>query len=917
MCKRIIHGILVTFAFLLFLSPARAQSTSNEGTEFYAVFPTHVNAPDYVQNVLVRNNFAEYSIFITGSQPSSGVVSVNGSNIPFNLAQGNTVVEVKVPRSAAYINESEKNQVLSNRAIRVMVDPGKPKVVTYGHIFAGRRSAASLVLPKDALGQDYFTMNQEVGGAGGGGSNYIAIAAVDSDTRIFIQKNGKDLVSGGVLLRNAGDVYEYLSPDDLTGTRVFVDPKTSACKKFALFSGTTNSSITPPGIPCINPNSQSPSSDPLYQQNYPVESWGKTYGFIPFSSRSPSGTSVRTRGNYIRILAKEDNTPIQFNGLTVATLNAGEFYQTTSPSNTPTYISSTKAIAAAQYSLSQACAGGGVSDPDMVILNPIEYNIKNITVYSSNKEAISENYVNVLIKTSAASSFRVNGAVPKGTFTALPGTSGLSFLQLNLNQYPTQIFNLSASEGFNAIAYGFGDVESYAYSAGTNLASNQTATAETPDTKERIENACRREPFNVKVTLTSPVSSLSWQFEPNGQVEQQNITTSVPVVRNGTTYYDYYFPRTISYPISGKKTIKILAKYPSIGGCALNEQQIDLNLEVFDPPVAKFKTSTNFCAVSEIQFTDESIDNGNPITSWSWDFGDGKSSDKQNPAHTYAGPGTYIVKLKVKNTTSCDVIEYQQTIDVNTLPEASFTASKPGCNNTTITFTDKSKLTSGNIVKWSWDFGDGTRLDRIDNLPLEHKYAAGGNYEVSLTVTSNTGCENTIVQTTNVTTPVLEAGEDLILIRGGSVRFNIKATGTNLQYKWSPATGLDRDDVKNPLASPTENTLYSVTVTSDEGCVLTDNISVNIVDKPIFRNTFTPNGDGVNDVWEIDYLESYPDVSVDIFNRFGVKVYTTIGYKSPWDGTLNGDELPVGTYYYVIDPKQGIPIYTGWVTILR
>ena len=188
---------------------------------------------------------------------------------------------------------------------------------------------------------------------------------------------------------------------------------------------------------------------------------------------------------------------------------------------------------------------------------------------------------------------------------------------------------------------------------------------------------------------------------------------------------------------------------------------------------------------------------------------------------------------------------------------------------------------------------------------------------MSLTVTSNTGCANTIIQMANVTTPSLEAGQDLIMIRGGFVAFNINATGTNLQYKWSPAIGLDRDNVRNPVASPTEDTRYTVTVTSDEGCVLTDEILVKIVDKPIIRNTFTPNGDGVNDVWQIEYLDSYPEVRVDIFNRFGVRIYASIGYKTPWNGTLNGSELPVGTYYYVIDPKLGIPVYTGWVTILR
>lgn len=911
MCNRIFYGIAITLALFFYIPLARAQSTSNEGTEFYAVFPSHVNAPN--GSAL---NLAEYSVFITGKQPSTGTVSVNGTNIPFALPLGNTVVEIKVPRAAAYINQS--GQVLNNRAIKVSVDPGKPKVVVYGHIFAGRRSAASLILPKEALGQEYFTMNKEVGQVGGGGQNHIVVSAVDHDTRIFIQKNGKDLVSGGILLKNPGDVYQYVSTDDLTGTRAFVDPATSACKKFALFSGSTNSSITMPGMTCISPGSQDPSSDPLYQQNYPVESWGKTYGFIPFSMLSATGTPTRTNGNFVRVLAKENNTIVTYNGVVVATLAAGAFYETSIPRTVPSYITADRPIAVAQYALSQACAGGnGVSDADMVILNPIEFNIKNITIYSSPKENIQEQYINILIKTSATATFKINGVAPVRQFSPLPSAPTYSYLQLNLNSYKTNSFSLTADDGFNAIAYGFGDFESYAYSAGTNLASNQFASAESTDTKEEIKDACSKEAFNIKVTLTSPVSSLTWQFESNGPVEEQIITTSTPVLRNGTTYYDYYFPRPISYQTPGQKTIKVVAKYPSIGGCALNEQTIDLIFGVFDAPVSKFITSTNFCAVSEIQFTDQSMDNGNAITEWHWDFGDGNTSTEKNPLHSYASSGTYTAKLVVANSTSCNALAFQQMIVISSVPVAAFTLSKPGCNNTNITFSDNSTIQTGTIVKWSWDFGDGTRLDRTNNLPFDHKYAAGGNFEVSLTVTSNTGCEHTFIRTANVTTPSLELGQDIVMIRGGAVAFSINATGTNLKYKWSPSIGLDRDDVRNPVASPIEDTRYTLTVTSEEGCILTDDILIKLVDKPIIRNTFTPNGDAVNDVWEIEYLESYPEVRVDVFNRFGVRVYASIGYTTPWDGTMKGSNLPVGTYYYVIDPKLGIPVYTGWVTILR
>ncbi|OZA53897.1 MAG: hypothetical protein B7X75_08825, partial [Sphingobacteriales bacterium 39-40-5] len=372
--SRLSYLIYLIFTFwMLSGSKAIAQSTSNEGTDFWAVFPTHIPA-----NLNGFRPLARYSIFITGKQASSGTVTVGGSSQRFDLSAGNTVIEVPINRADAYIDELEAGSVLTNRAIRVQVDPGKPKVVVYGHIFAGARSAASLILPKEALGQQYYSMNYISGNTPDPGKNHIVLIASEPNTKIFIRLNGNDLIPGGVTLANPGDVYEYLSNVDLTGANVFVDPETSGCKQFAMFSGTTNSAIIAPSG-CFG----NISSDPLYQQNYPVDSWGKTYGFIPFSSISPRGSTVRSRGNYVRILAKENGTQVTYNGVQVANLNAGQYYQTPAPVNEPAYISANNAIAVAQYSLTQACAGGGFSDPDMVILNPIEYNIKNITVYSS------------------------------------------------------------------------------------------------------------------------------------------------------------------------------------------------------------------------------------------------------------------------------------------------------------------------------------------------------------------------------------------------------------------------------------------------------------------------------------------------------------------------------------------------------
>lgn len=891
---------------ILGIQQLKAQSTSNEGTDFWAVFPSHVPA-----NLSGVRPLANYSIFITGKQASSGIVTVGTFRTTFVLSQANSVIEVQIPRAQAYIDETEAGRVLSNRAIRVQVDVGKPKVVVYGHIFAGARSAASLILPKAALGQQYFSMNYITGNTLDGGQNHIVLVASEPDTKIFIKRNGVDIVPGGIMLKNIGDVYEYLSDIDLTGTSVAVDPQTSGCKQFAMFSGTTNSAIIPSG--CLG----RVSSDPLYQQNYPIESWGKSYGFIPFSTRTSSGALTRTNGNYVRILAKDDNTEVLYNGNLIVTLNAGQFYQTPLPVNQPAYITANKVIAVAQYSLTQSCAGGGLGDPDMVILNPIEYNIKNITVYSSNKENISENYVNILIKTASAASFRINGRVPNGTFTPLPAFPALSYLQLNLNQYATQIFNLSASDGFNAIAYGFGDVESYAYSAGTNLASSQSIKAINKITLEEIKNACTNQDLDFVLTLTAPASSLTWQLDVNDPPVIQNNPIATPVTRSGVVYYDYKFPRNGGYKFSGQKAIKVLAKYASAVGCILDEQEIDYIFDVFDPPEALFNNSVNFCVNNEIVFTDQSKDNGNAITSWLWDFGDGQTSTEQNPKHRYTNAGLFKVILKVQNSTSCNAIEFKKDLMILSVPKADFSMSLPGCNNSGITFTDLSTQFLGKIVKWNWDLGDGTIVEYTNGAPFLHQYTAGGSYTVSLRVTNEVGCDHTVNRQLNITTPFLNAGSDTIILRGGRVRFNVKATGTNLKYKWSPSIGLDRDDIQNPLASPTEDTRYSVTVTSDEGCILQDDILVKVLEKPLIPNTFTPNGDGVNDVWKIKYLDSYPNVSVNIFNRYGIRLYVSIGYMEPWNGMFNGQEVPVGTYYYVIDPKIALPVFKGWVAVIR
>jgi gliding motility-associated-like protein len=86
---------------------------------------------------------------------------------------------------------------------------------------------------------------------------------------------------------------------------------------------------------------------------------------------------------------------------------------------------------------------------------------------------------------------------------------------------------------------------------------------------------------------------------------------------------------------------------------------------------------------------------------------------------------------------------------------------------------------------------------------------------------------------------------------------------------------------------------------------------------PNIPNTFSPNGDGIHDKWEIKYLNTYPGCTVEIYNRYGQLVFQSTSYNKPWDGTFKDKQLPAGTYYYIINPKNGRKQMSGFVDIIR
>lgn len=124
-----------------------------------------------------------------------------------------------------------------------------------------------------------------------------------------------------------------------------------------------------------------------------------------------------------------------------------------------------------------------------------------------------------------------------------------------------------------------------------------------------------------------------------------------------------------------------------------------------------------------------------------------------------------------------------------------------------------------------------------------------------------------------------------------------------------------------PLADPSaisQAGTYYIKGTNEGGCERISKVTVTLSEPPIEApNAFSPNGDGVHDVWEIPTLSLYPDCTVEIYNRLGQSIFRSTGYGKPWDGTYKGIVQPVGTYYYVIKPSAELPYVGGSVTIVR
>jgi gliding motility-associated-like protein len=303
----------------------------------------------------------------------------------------------------------------------------------------------------------------------------------------------------------------------------------------------------------------------------------------------------------------------------------------------------------------------------------------------------------------------------------------------------------------------------------------------------------------------------------------------------------------------------------------------------------------------------------NSSQNYLWSNGSTSSSINVTVAQTT----TYYLTVSNGSLSCRDSVKY-------TVPVAPNISNQSFCQGATV---PPITLSSGSpSVSYIWTNNNssiGLGLSGVGSIPSFIAAGNGGPTQLStITVTPRLQNCSGIESTFNISVfpgATANAGPDVTIISGDN--YLMRASGSVGSYIWSPSTSLNNSAILNPTASPATTTTFTLRVTTNQGCTATDDVTINVLPycvKPL--NAFTPNGDGINDKWFITNGDCLIKAGVQVFNRYGAKVFENKDYKNNWDGTYNGKPLPDGTYYYFISYNlinNKIETRSGNVTILR
>jgi PKD repeat protein len=361
----------------------------------------------------------------------------------------------------------------------------------------------------------------------------------------------------------------------------------------------------------------------------------------------------------------------------------------------------------------------------------------------------------------------------------------------------------------------------------------------------------------------------------------------------------------------GAKEVKLITSIP---GCSI--EQVQSIPDVSEGAIPSFSFDTeNTCLGDPISFIDQSV--GTDITSYAWDFGDMTTATGMSPMHAYETVGEYMVSLQVTNVSGC-ITNYQEPITIHSLPVADFTAEL-ACTEQTTLLTDDSNVDNANIELWDWDFGDvssGGENISSKEAPV-HTFPEAGEYNVSLSVTSNFGCEMSVEKLVEVLeSPIADFNADIQCL-GNLTTFFDESTpnieGIIESRVWN-INGVVYTDVNPSHLFDSPGTYdVSLTIKSDNRCAVSTTRQIVIYELP--TADFELSSNCVDTEVSLVDMTSLDDDGDNFFNRQwtinGVSVGNgpTINYTFDESGSYNIALRVITGKGCIVDKSMDIDIY--------
>ncbi len=902
-----------------------AQNISNKGKEFWVGYGHH-------QFMETGTNTQQMTLYLsTDDQPAIVTVEIDSSsalpNVPSTWWRRTytippyTVIDIETTNASS--NTASAGSIgaipkTGSQDARLYQDPfplgnggaglfrkkgvhitSNNPIVAYAHIYGSASSGATMLIPVEAWGYSYVSLNSQQSYQPNC-YNWMYVVASKDNTVIEITPSVKTRAQNLTGLQQGvskqitmmkGQIYQVIGANltsdadgnfgnssdgyELSGTKVrsLAHPTTGECYPIAVFAGSSRTAN--------DANCGSGGGDNDNQQLFPQHAWGKKYLTAPFSgSNAPQNYPTSFSTSTYKVAIMEPGTVVTRNGVPLTGLQNGNFYRF--ESGTADYIEADKPIMVTQFMTGGGCLGDGtLGDPEMVVVAPIEQAIKAVGFYRNTKEQITVNYLTLIVPTAGLSTLRIDGtATWDYTFphpqNANPGLLGKPYTVVvkRWTAAKAQV-RVTCDSAFNAITYGLGSVESYAYSAGAyiNNLNNLTGLNNTPaNSPVAVHNYTGvNTPFKLSILLRYLATKITWKFSqktptntlvslPDGVAPDVNASVDFvmtpianylvdsPVV-NGIKYYRYTLPDSFRATAAGLINIPITVESPGIGNCG-SQEQLNVTIDVRAQPTANFAIShPTRCTKDTITITGPATAVSGtstfPVTQWNWNISQGATSVYTATTKDLSfvlPPGTYTAQLNAVTDMGLLVTPATQNFTVYNIPTGTFNATPDTvCLGQNITFSQAFTYQGPvPINKYYWDLADGTTGTAATWNNIVKNYAVAGTYNTRMVVGVSPLC---ISDTTFK--PVVVSGKAIVgftypqgcLDPSGVANFtaNSNAQGGATITSWTWDFGDPGSGAANTATGQTVSHTYTtpgqypvkLTVVTNTGCSGDSTITVN------------------------------------------------------------------------------------------